>query len=147
MPLSWCSCFHQPHYVISNWSLEPLTNFEFKFSALKVKKIYSLKTLFLNLKNKILVFICIFKRNRLLKSRKQNSSEQLKMKINNLNAEIKSFYFSKKRDSVRKGILPGNSRSLWSAVKLAKDIGTNEIPRNMMCSGVSVVWWSWWACL
>ena len=49
----------------------------------------------------------------------------------NLNTEIKTFYFCKKKESVRKGIWPGISRSPWSAVKIAKDTGTNEIPRNM----------------
>ena len=64
--------------------------------------------------------------------------DKLKARINFLNSEIKTFYFSKKRDSVRKGILPGDSRSLWSAVKIAKDTGTNEIPSNMMREGVSI---------
>ena len=62
----------------------------------------------------------------------------IKRKIINLNAEIKSFYFSKKQDSVQKGILPGNSRSLWSAVKIAKDTGTDEIPLNMSYKGEPV---------
>ena len=34
--------------------------------------------------------------------------------------------------------MPGNSRSLWSAVKISKDTGTNDIPQNMSCDGVSV---------
>ena len=51
----------------------------------------------------------------------------------NLNTEIKTFYFCKnyfckKKESVRKGIWPGISRSPWSAVKIAKDTGTNENP-------------------
>ena len=50
------------------------------------------------------------KRNRLLKLRKNNSSDLIKNKINDLNSEIK-------KDSVRKGILPGNSRLLWSALR------------------------------
>ena len=50
---------------------------------------------------------------------------------NHLNAEIKTIYFTQKRNSVRKGIVPGNSKSLWSAVKIYKDTGTNEIPSNM----------------
>ena len=32
---------------------------------------------------------------------------------------------------MRKGILPGNSRSLWSAVNISKDIRSSEIPINM----------------
>ena len=43
----------------------------------------------------------------------------------------KSFYFTQKRNSVRRNIIPGNSRSLWSAVNISKDIRPNEIPRNM----------------
>ena len=34
--------------------------------------------------------------------------------------------------------MPGNSRSLWSAVKIAKDTGTNDIPQNMSYNGVVV---------
>ena len=64
----------------------------------------------------------INKRNRLLKSRKQNPSDQLKARINLLSSEIKTFYFTKKRDSVRKGILPGDSRSLWSALFSASSL-------------------------
>ena len=32
---------------------------------------------------------------------------------------------------VRKGIIPNNSKTLWQAVKLAKNQGTNSIPLNM----------------
>ena len=32
---------------------------------------------------------------------------------------------------VRKGIIPNNSKTLWQAVKLAKNQGTNSIPPNM----------------
>ena len=52
-----------------------------------------------------------------------------------MNAEIKTFYFSQKRSLVRRGIIPGNSRSLWSAVSLPKDIGPSEIPNNMYFNG------------
>ena len=34
--------------------------------------------------------------------------------------------------------MQGNSRSLWSAVKIAKDTGTNDIPQNMSYNGVVV---------
>ena len=30
--------------------------------------------------------------------------------------------------NVRKGIIPGNSKSLWDAVKKAKDINSSNIP-------------------
>ena len=73
-------------------------------------------------------------RKRLLKQRKRSPTNEIKQKLNFLNHEIKTFYFSQKRNEVRKNILPGNSRSLWSAVNMAKDIGSNEIPSNMYYS-------------
>ena len=36
----------------------------------------------------------------------------------------KVFYLANKKDIVWKGIRPGNSKSLWTAVNLAKDVGT-----------------------
>ena len=36
-----------------------------------------------------------------------------------------------KRRRVRKGIIPGNSRSIWKAVKIAKDVNDSEIPTKM----------------
>ena len=55
-----------------------------------------------------------------------------------MNAEIRTFYFTKKKSSVRNGILPGNSKSLWTAVKLAKDIGAEQIPTKMNLKGIPV---------
>ena len=66
----------------------------------------------------------INKRNRLLKKRKTQPSTTLRKEIGNLNAEIRTFYYNKKKSFVRHGILPGNCKSLWTAVKLAKDVGT-----------------------
>ena len=65
----------------------------------------------------------INKRNRLSKKCKIQPSANLRKEIGNLNAEIRAFYHTKKKHSVRNGNLPGNSKSLWTAVKLAKDIG------------------------
>ena len=58
------------------------------------------------------------KRKKLLKQLKKRPSNEIERKLNSLNAEIKTFYFTQKRNSVRKYILPGNSRSLWSAVNI-----------------------------
>ena len=71
------------------------------------------------------------KKKRLLKQIKKYPTNEIKQKLNSLNCEIKTFYFSQRREAVRKGIVPGNSRSLWSAVNMSKDIGPNEIPSNM----------------
>ena len=32
---------------------------------------------------------------------------------------------------MRKGIIPGNSKSIWKAVSIAKDINSSEIPSKM----------------
>ena len=34
--------------------------------------------------------------------------------------------------------MPGNSRSLWSAVNVSKDVSSNEIPSNMYHNEVRV---------
>ena len=70
--------------------------------------------------------------------RKRHSTNELKLRINCLNYEIKQFYLAKKRAIVRKGITPGNSKSLWTAVNLAKDVGTPEIPINMYYEGGAI---------
>ena len=73
----------------------------------------------------------INKRNRLLKSFKHHPNPELKKRITDLNCEIRTHFFGKKRFQVRKGILPGNSKSLWQAVKIAKNVGETTIPDNM----------------
>ena len=80
----------------------------------------------------------INKRKKLLKQRQRTPSNDIKQKLSSLNAEIKTYYFSQKRNAVRKGIMPGNSRSLWSAVNTAKDVGSNEIPSNMYYNEIRI---------
>ena len=64
------------------------------------------------------IVLILFNRKKLLKRRKIDHTNEIKQKLNFLNAEIKTFYFTQKRNSVRRGIIPGNSRSLWSAVNV-----------------------------
>ena len=78
----------------------------------------------------------INKRNRLLKIFKRNKSLELKTRISNLNFEIRSHFFLKKKFAVRKGILPGNSKTLWKAVKTAKNVGHTVIPNNMTFNNI-----------
>ena len=63
----------------------------------------------------------------------------LKSRISNLNCEIRAHFFAKRKFKVRKGILPGNSKTLWSAVNIAKNNGHNVIPENMCQNNVPVV--------
>ena len=72
----------------------------------------------------------------MLRKRKSQPSANLRKEIGNLNAKICTFYYTKKKSSVRNGILHGNSKSLWTAVKLAKDIGAEQIPTKMNLNGI-----------
>ena len=81
----------------------------------------------------------INKRNRLLKLFKKRPNLDLKSRISNLNCEIRAHFFAKRKFKVRKGILPGNSKTLWSAVNIAKNNGHNVIPENMCQHNVPVV--------
>ena len=46
--------------------------------------------------------------------------------------------FSNKKKQVRKNIVPGNSKSLWNAVKIAKDINVSPIPQTMFKDGQKI---------
>ena len=77
-------------------------------------------------------------RNRLLKRFKITKDIEIKTRIKNLNLEIKSHFELLKRKKVRLGIIPGNSKSLWTAVKLAKDLNIQNIPNKMTLSNVEI---------
>ena len=64
-------------------------------------------------------------RKRLLKIQRERPSLELKIRIKSLNFEIKTHFYSDKRKKVRSKILPGNSKSLWDAVKVAHVIFLN----------------------
>ena len=64
----------------------------------------------------------INKRNRLLKNLNRGPpNPEIRSVIKALNKEIKIFFHKQKTILVRRGILPGNSKTLWDAVKIAKD--------------------------
>ena len=66
----------------------------------------------------------INERRRLLKSNRHyttvNKTERMKV----LNNDIKSHFNNAKASKVRRSIQPGNTSSLWKAVKTAKDLNT-----------------------
>ena len=70
-------------------------------------------------------------RNRLLKQLKRVPTIDLKTRISKLNKEVKSHFYREKTKNVRRGIIPGNSKSLWSAVRVAEDTGSESIPNRM----------------
>ena len=69
---------------------------------------------------------------------RKDPSEELRKRVKNLNTEIKCHFTMNKRNRVRKGIIPGNSRSIWKAVNIAKDINSNEIPKEMFNEGIRI---------
>ena len=44
-------------------------------------------------------------------------------------------FVNEKKKKVRKGILPGNTKSLWTAVNIAKDINKQDLPNMMSLDG------------
>ena len=80
----------------------------------------------------------IYKRRRLLKRFRSSQNSTYKNKIELLNREIKDMIFSNKKKQVRKNIVPGNSKSLWNAVKIAKDINVSPIPQIMFKDGQKI---------
>ena len=77
-------------------------------------------------------------RNRLLAKLKQTPIDSLKLRVKNLNKEIKDHYIMNKRMRVRKGIIPGNNKSLWKAVNVAKDLNHDLMPLRMYYNGVEI---------
>ena len=77
-------------------------------------------------------------RNRLLKSLKKRPTLDLKNRVKNLNVEIRNHFRFLKRNDVRRKIIPGNSKSLWNAVKMSKDNAINSLPDFMTLGGVQV---------
>jgi hypothetical protein len=78
-------------------------------------------------------------RKRYLKQFRSNPSQALKLKIGTLDKSIRLFFRSEKCKFVRKGIIPGNSKTLWRAVSIAKDINiAADAPDSLSLHGVPV---------
>ena len=70
-------------------------------------------------------------RKRLLKSLQRTPSNELRDRIGTLNTEIKHHFHNIKSNNIRRKILPGNSKSLWDAVNIAKDVNMQQMPHKM----------------
>ena len=77
-------------------------------------------------------------RKKLLKKLKNEKTNLLRDRVKNLNHEIRSHFLSKKSKTVRRNIRPGNSKSLWDAVKIAKDINISKMPSNMTLNNIKI---------
>ena len=77
-------------------------------------------------------------RKRLLHKLKTRPDDDLKKRLKNLDTEIKQFHSTRLRKKIRKDIRPGNSKSLWRAVGIAKNMNTDELPETMYYNGVEI---------
>ena len=50
---------------------------------------------------------------------------------------MKSNHFTcnKKKSAIQRSIIPGNSKSLWNAVKIAKNTNVSKLPQIMLLNG------------
>ena len=77
------------------------------------------------------------KKKRLLKKRNQNNFEG-HLDLKSLGNQIRTVIRDEKIAKVRRGIVPGNSKSLWDAVKRSKDINSNNLPDTLTLDGNKV---------
>ena len=77
-------------------------------------------------------------RKKLLKKSRLVPSDSIRIRINQLNKEIKCHYNQMKYNSIQRSIIPGNSKSLWRAVKIAKNVNVSEIPKLMFKNGQKI---------
>ena len=77
-------------------------------------------------------------RKNLLKKFKLRPNFDLKAKIKSLDSNIKNHFYQEKRKRVRRGILPGNSKSLWAAVRIAKDQNVQSFPKIIYENNVKI---------
>ena len=77
-------------------------------------------------------------RKKLLKKVKQEKTPEIRNRLKNLSLEIKYHFRNETKSKVRRGIKPGNNKTLWDAVKTAKDINTDELPDQMNINGKQI---------
>jgi hypothetical protein len=78
------------------------------------------------------------KRQRLLTTFKKFPSQDLTSRIVQIDLKVRLHILNTKFKIVRQRIFPGNSKSLWTAVKIAKDLNTSTTPLNMTLGGQKI---------
>ena len=79
----------------------------------------------------------INRRRYLLKKRKNpmwTGDEERELKT--INKHIRNLYYKDRRQHVRRKIIPGNNKSLWDAVKIAKDLEPTPLPSTVVMGGI-----------
>ena len=74
-----------------------------------------------------------------MKSNKRHPSREKIEKIAIINKELKIHFNTTKAKRVRRNIVPGNTASLWRAVKIAKDINVTSIPNIIKENGIHIL--------
>ena len=80
----------------------------------------------------------INKRKRLLHRYKSNKTCELKVEIKILDRIIKCYFNETKSKKVRNMIIPGNTNSLWKAVKTAMDCNVSNLPKTLFKNNLEV---------
>ena len=70
-------------------------------------------------------------RKRLLKKLRVDRSLDLKSKIKELDRQIKMHFHENKAKKVRRTIIPGNTNSIWKAVRIATNINATNLPKTL----------------
>ena len=58
--------------------------------------------------------------------------------LKSLNKEIKKYFYQLKGKAIRRGILPGNSKTLWDTVKLANDVNLQTLSNEMLVNNTKI---------
>ena len=76
------------------------------------------------------------RRSYLLKKRKRKILTNLEtIEIKALTKSIRHFHYEQRKNQIRRKIIPGNNKSLWDAVKIAKDIEPTPLPKTLLENG------------
>ena len=76
------------------------------------------------------------RRSYLLRKRKRlGQREDEKLELKTLNKSIRGHYYEERKKHIRRKIVPGKNKSLWDAVKIAKDIEPTHLPTKLMREG------------
>ena len=77
-------------------------------------------------------------KKRLLKNKRSRNNFNQHLKLKTLNKQIKHEINFEKTKNVRRGILPGNSKSLWNAVNKAKDLNVRTLPETLTLNSINI---------
>ena len=70
-------------------------------------------------------------RKKLLQKQKHRPTVEVRNRIKELNCEIKTYFHGTHKQQVRRNMRPGDSKSIWNAVNIAKDMSVEKLPKDM----------------